>query len=149
MGYYTKFKISVEPSEMTDEVLAFLADASGYSAESIAGGGSSIKWYNYEDHVLEASTRFPVAVITIDGDGEDAGDVWRMYATGGAVERVQAVITYPEMTLKRPELQIRTVIVPLAGVNVCVQILALPCETDAVLLHRAKATLRDMLDSDS
>jgi hypothetical protein len=142
MGYYSRFKVTVDPENMTDAVIKRLSEIAGYSAGSFGGSGESIKWYTCENDVQKVSAEFPLAVITVDVNGEDTGDIWRLYATGGITERADAMWVIAEMTIKRPERIWIEIAVPLAGVDVPVEVEYVLGESEDVLIERAKATLR-------
>jgi len=86
MGYYTNHTINVSaPTEETSkgvfkEILDSLGDPfSETKAEKLASQGETeieAKWYDRETALKAISKRFPDAIITVHGYGEEPGDVW-------------------------------------------------------------------------
>lgn len=145
MGYYTRFTVTVDPESMTDAVIERVSRISDYSRDTFEGDGESVKWYTCEEDIQKVSAEFPLAVITVDAEGEESGDIWRLYAIGGQTERVKAEWKIAEMTIKRPERICVEIMVSLAGVDVPVEVECLPGEDEDVLYRRAKEILRRML----
>ena len=89
MGYYTRFEISVTPHHMADDVMDRLCEVSGYNFDE------SIKWYEHQEDLVKVSREFPNVYITVDGYGEEVGDIWRAYVHNGEYVRHDATITFP------------------------------------------------------
>lgn len=66
-----------------------------FAAEDVADGltvsdvadGNSCKWYEHEEDMAKFSAAHPGVLFTLDGEGEEAGDVWRKYFRDGLVQR--------------------------------------------------------------
>jgi len=56
--------------------------------------GDRYKWYEFDEDMLRISKKFPHAVFTLDGDGEETGDVWRKYYCNGKVQDAKAKMVY-------------------------------------------------------
>ena len=93
MGYYTNHTINVNtPTEKTSkEVFKKIFDSLGdplteTKAEKLASQGETeieAKWYDRETALKAISKRFPDAIITVHGYGEEPGDVWAERWKGG------------------------------------------------------------------
>lgn len=92
MGYYTDYDFSNNSQEVIEAIHA-LADYPIY------GNGGNIqyaKWYEWKEHLKEVSERFPDEVISIEGEGEESGDIWKAYFKNGKSFKAQAVLTFEE-----------------------------------------------------
>lgn len=58
--------------------------------------GEKCTWYRHEDDLARCSHSDPEILITLHGDGDDPGDVWRKYFKGGKVQTAEARIAYDE-----------------------------------------------------
>lgn len=90
MGYYTDYEIT-KASEEAEECLKELS-VYGWDSDCLWDA----KWYDWKEHLKEASTKYPDELIILDGVGEEYPDIWRAYAKGGKVEVVKAEITFKE-----------------------------------------------------
>lgn len=54
----------------------------------------SCKWYEHKDDMKRLSARFPTVLFTLEGKGEEPGDLWIMYFKGGKSQRVDARIVF-------------------------------------------------------
>lgn len=71
MGYQTTYSLSIHPAEAREPFLEAVRRVAGYDPFA-----ESCKWYEHEKHCLEASLQ-AAAYVVLDGEGEDAGDIWR------------------------------------------------------------------------
>lgn len=56
-------------------------------AEPVASSlEESCKWYDHEDDMKRLSLRFPDVVFTLNGTGEESGDVWVKYFKAGKMQ---------------------------------------------------------------
>ncbi len=84
MGYYSKFKIDVEPKERQDEVRQRIAIVSEYGDTYENAFDDERKWYDYREHCAAVSREFPDIVIRVHRVGEEQGDeVCAFYSNGG------------------------------------------------------------------
>lgn len=75
MGYYTHYDIS----DNSEEIQEAINLKSGYERVD----EDSIKWYDCEKDMREVSVDFPNIVLTVSGEGEESGDIWRGYFKNG------------------------------------------------------------------
>lgn len=80
MGYNTNYKLQTIPPSETRRVRNRITGIDGYDPFD-----ESCKWYEHEEHVRDVSREIPDVIIRVDGSGEDAGDVWTLYALNGSV----------------------------------------------------------------
>ena len=93
MGYYTRFESKVD---FTDEQRDSIESISQYSAEIVVDGWDTVKWYNWVDDISKLSKLYPLKIFKWDCEGEESGDIWRIYAKNGKVETVRAKIVFDD-----------------------------------------------------
>lgn len=109
MGYYTSYKLTVLNANM-DEIDSSVHPE--WDEDSLYGDGLSIqslitnnaeamKWYNHEDEMRERSKQYPEYVFILDGDGEEAGDVWREFYKDGKTYSWTAEIKRPDFDVSK------------------------------------------------
>lgn len=54
------------------------------------------KWYDYDEEMKRASLAHPGVLFTLDGAGEEAGDIWRRFYLAGAVSEWRPDIRAPD-----------------------------------------------------
>lgn len=69
------------------------------------------KWYEHEDDLLTLSKEFPHLAFTLEGQGEDAGDIWKKYLLNGKVQVCNSW-RYPRCALRRQERQAEITVAP-------------------------------------
>ena len=92
MGYYTYLSVEIDKEEPTiDQVAEALGDVISDTDvafwRSALSGETGVKWYDGTADMRKVSQRFPEAVITLRGEGEDADDRWVEYHQNGRVQR--------------------------------------------------------------
>jgi len=114
MGYYTDFEIEVSHLKSEAEANYFasmLESMSAYPFDKTIGEvfdegweltltKNYCKFYEYGEVFKKLSKDFPHVTIDVYGEGEEGGDIWKHRFKDGKDERVEAVITFPEFTLK-------------------------------------------------
>jgi hypothetical protein len=88
MGYYTRFNLNVSPEldiEVLDKVEEF------HDRITACGDGDfeleePTKWYDHEKDMRQLSASYPEHLFTLDGEGEEQGDVWRKYFKAGKMQ---------------------------------------------------------------
>jgi hypothetical protein len=89
MGYYTSYEMQIDKADLGKAVDNALVEMfNGYSYIEYNGGGSwyandRVKWYEHEEDIKGISEMFPDVLFTLDGEGEDSGDVWRKWFKNG------------------------------------------------------------------
>lgn len=91
MGYYTDYKLETNKQVDTDKLVEDLESVTGYSWDSSLEH-YGIKWYDALDHMKTISTMYPDVLFTLDGEGEESGDIWTAYFKNGKMQYEKAVI---------------------------------------------------------
>jgi len=91
MGYYTVFELSCDNVELEEEIFDKI--------ESISGGydlreSEQYKWYDYKEDMVKLSKLFPTTLFTLNGEGEESGDIWKQYFKNGKSQLCKSVITF-------------------------------------------------------
>lgn len=103
MGYYTNYEITidkhnseidVQSDDFVEIVVSRLNELSDYGFDEDLSQ-YSIKWYDWEDHMRQLSSEFPSVLFTVNGVGEEDGDIWRAYFTNGKCQLEQAIVAFP------------------------------------------------------
>lgn len=101
MGYNTKFTLKVDSNQ--DQIRKFLEqyesdwDSKYWCAhEAIEDYGESRKWYEHESDMRDLSLEFPDMLFTLEGEGDEAGDLWIKYFKNGKIQKAYARIEYDE-----------------------------------------------------
>jgi len=93
MGYYTNYSLTLDADQETyDRVVARVAEVSDYSHPF----DESIKWYYWEANMRKVSLEFPGLRMTVEGEGEESGDIWVAYILDGKVHKAKAKIQLPD-----------------------------------------------------
>lgn len=91
MGYYTNYDLT----NLTDEQIEKVNEMSGYSFTN-QYVSDSVKWYSWNETMKEVSKLFPDQPLIIEGEGEEAGDIWKAYFKNGKSQIMEAKITFEE-----------------------------------------------------
>lgn len=112
MGYYTNFEITANTYEKTmlGEQFGYILDnkiltdlqnevekmnlPDGYIDEDRFSAYG--KWYEWKDDMRLLSSKFPDLIFTIEGEGEESGDIWRAYVMNGALQFCAAKIIFDD-----------------------------------------------------
>lgn len=92
MGYYTNYSISTNSAEHDEEIIQEIVELSGYDDTF----ENECKWYDHEENVQEISAKWPDVLITLEGEGEESGDLWIKYFKGGKMQKCPAKVSYDE-----------------------------------------------------
>lgn len=86
MGYYTDFDITSN----NEEVQQRIKEVSDYDYFN------DIKWYGYDKDMKQISLEFPDVILTLDGLGEEALDIWKAYYKNGKGFKTRAKTVFEE-----------------------------------------------------
>ncbi len=98
MGYYTRFKLTVT-GETDIDIIGKFRDENDWAAHALDTGGHSsdeCKWYNCKEDIFEFSKKNPDILFLLEGEGEEAGDVWKFYARNGKSYYRKAKIVFEQ-----------------------------------------------------
>lgn len=94
MGYYTDYKLSFDTSIVDkQEVFDYIKEK---FYQWFDCGYVNSKWYQHVPEMVEVSKKWPDVLFTLEGVGEESGDMWIKYFKNGKVQICPAVLTYPE-----------------------------------------------------
>lgn len=87
MGYYTKYKLSIEEGMVTTRIKCEACNGKGEIISKIVDllserfeiDDESTKWYEHEDVMIEVSKQYPDTVFKLYGEGEERDDVWEKF----------------------------------------------------------------------
>lgn len=100
MGYYTSFKLTMHESADSPALLfsPLLAEALSEHFDDVneASAYTYSKWYDSDDTMRDLSRDFPDVLFRLKGEGEEAGDLWVVWAAQGKLQECRGVITYPD-----------------------------------------------------
>lgn len=89
MGYNSNFELKTIPENSgAKDHLKTLSGYIWYDDDEL----QEAKWYNVKEDVKEASKHFPNVLFVIDINGEEQGDIRRIYSYGATYEDVEAKI---------------------------------------------------------
>jgi hypothetical protein len=91
MGYNTYYKISVDDDQL-DNYVGEINAVSKYDLTR----GESITWYDWQNDMQAVSKKFPDVVFRVDGEGEEAGDIWVAWFKNGKVKKWRLVVSTPK-----------------------------------------------------
>lgn len=95
MGYYTRYELNFDNGgdyDLGEAVVARIQEISGYTYLF----NQEVKWYEHEADMKQLSKEYPDIAFTLDGEGEESGDVWRAYFKDGKMALHRAIIKFPE-----------------------------------------------------
>ncbi len=112
MGYYTHFTLTfaADDPKYIEEVEEYLENnqpATYYTLTKAWQGtwlsGDKWKWYDHDEDMKILSVQFPEVTFILEGEGEEAGDLWRAYYKSGKMKTYEAKIVYDEYDPKELE----------------------------------------------
>ncbi|MBQ4817633.1 hypothetical protein IHP72_15365 [Bacillus pumilus] len=97
MGYYTQYEVEMDKdAELVREYVNENFDGNGCLTAVFNGWDDELKWYGHEVDMRSVSRQFPDVLITLTGEGEESGDMWRKYFKGGKMQECRAKITFDD-----------------------------------------------------
>lgn len=95
MGYYTSFRIRLEPEnpKILNDLQKTYIDAK-YAFTEKGDAGEEIKWYFFARDMIEFSNKYPNTLFIVDGQGEGSEDIWRQYFKYGKTQYCPAQISF-------------------------------------------------------
>lgn len=84
--------------EVGREIIAQFREENEDAKLAFDDDGSSLdflNWDKFEADMIALSQQYPDYILILDGEGQEGGDMWRMYFHNGRVQMCPAVITYP------------------------------------------------------
>jgi len=90
MGYYTHHSLKITEGDDGTDHKAAISELSDYDYCF----DDQIKWYDCEDNMREYSKKYPDTVFSIEGEGEEAGDLWHAFYKNGKMQLCRAQVTF-------------------------------------------------------
>ena len=98
MGYYTEYTLEMDAAGDEISIKEILVELTGYTSWEEHGVGlytlGCAKWYDHRDHMARLSKQHPNVLFTLNGEGEESGDLWREYFKNGKSHRIRAKISF-------------------------------------------------------
>jgi hypothetical protein len=102
MGYYTSYTLSVDTKECSPGVhesdvihhFRSINEEAKYTLDAFGEPEDTCKWYDHEKDLKDFSRFYPDAVFELKGEGEESGDMWKLYVKNGKSQRCNAIITF-------------------------------------------------------
>jgi hypothetical protein len=96
MGYHTNFEISAEPDVIDEDFEKVFLENTGYS---LYRGGLEGKWYKHHTDMEKISKLYPDVKFTVNGEGEENGDIWKAYYLNGKSQMCKVKTSFEPRTL--------------------------------------------------
>lgn len=87
--------IVLEPEDIIRKFRDF-SDGARYAINSDGDTQERTKWYDYQSDLVEFSKQFPEWLFTLKGEGEESGDIWKLYVLNGKSQKAEARIVFDE-----------------------------------------------------
>lgn len=92
MGYYTTYELSWD-DESFELPLDFQEETGLYKEDNYSKYNT---WLNSKDNMLALSEIYPDVLFTLDGYGDEYGDIWKEYYKDGKYYHSHARIVYDD-----------------------------------------------------
>ena len=91
-------KIRSSQSEEALEEILDSKDFCNYSPlmDFVQGNADRCKWYDWKKDMIRLSEQFPSSLFILEGEGEEAEDIWKAYFKGGKCQIEKAKIKFDE-----------------------------------------------------
>lgn len=98
MGYYTRFSLKVIGKTDIDIIdkLRNKCDYAEFALDEDGNSEKSCKWYDCKEDIKEFSKSHPDVLFLLEGEGEEAGDIWKFYARNNKCCFQQAQIVFEQ-----------------------------------------------------
>jgi hypothetical protein len=107
MGYYTYYQIieirnidfiGGEGESNADMLGRINGTEVAYDmiVKELSEWSDSMKWYDSNSDMAILSEQYPGWLFVLKGEGEDSGDIWRLYAYRGKTHIIKAKIVWPD-----------------------------------------------------
>jgi len=92
MGYYTHYELKTPDTDMVKCRLCGTFVQVDYKVEISQEIGynpfdEECKWYSHEKDMRKFSLLYPDVLFTLNGEGEESGDIWVEYYLHGKMQR--------------------------------------------------------------
>ncbi len=99
MPRITRFQLNADRKQ--DEIISYLESCHEMAYDWMIGFVVNLlqgfythpcKWYTHREDLLEISNRFPDVLFTLNGEGEESRDIWKLYIRNGKSQLEKAEI---------------------------------------------------------
>jgi hypothetical protein len=97
MGYYTSHALTI--LEGDNSLIQKFREENEEAFHAFDEDGNSegiTKWYDSDEDLINFSKKHPEALFMLEGDGEENGDLWKLYVQNGKFQRCGAKVTFDE-----------------------------------------------------
>ena len=102
MGYYTDYTLSIIHGDDTPDLIAefrYTYEGAMYALDECGDPNNNCKWYDHNDDLTAFSESHPNAIFLLSGEGEESGDIWRLYVKNGKSINQRARMVYDDFDL--------------------------------------------------
>jgi hypothetical protein len=97
MGYNTSYALRAElaPHKLPEEVIKEFVFSNVNAEICLTPEGDTAdagKWYDHEADLLKLSKAHPHLLFTLEGEGEESGDIWKKYFCAGKIQTEKAAV---------------------------------------------------------
>lgn len=97
MGYQTYHTLTIVSGDpFLIEDLREENDEARHAIDLNGDPNESCKWYDHEQDLLEFSEKHPDTLFLLEGEGEEAGDIWKTYFKNGKMQTTRAKLVFEE-----------------------------------------------------
>ena len=103
MGYYSHYSISIFSGDI-EPMIEYIEKHKEesfsynmlYALEEFGGDGESCKWYKHDEDMINFSIKFPDTLFELHREGEESGDIEKVYYRNGKSQSCKARIVFEE-----------------------------------------------------
>ena len=98
MVYYTDYSLDLSDNSKMNKVVEVLQELEviGYTLDDSLETYEAVKWYSHKKDMQTLASKFPEVLFTLQGKGEDSGDIWKWYFQGDKDHYVKAKFVYED-----------------------------------------------------
>lgn len=102
MGYDTRYKLTVNSGQpvalgifgKTIEEFRKAYEYADLALDDFGDPEEPCTWYTHEAELVAFSRLHPGYVFTLHGEGEDSGDIWKLYVKNGEATKSEARVEF-------------------------------------------------------
>jgi hypothetical protein len=112
VGYYTRYEFdSIEgPDGSSVMFAARIHELHGF--DPLRDGADEMKWYEHDEHIVDAMSRSGVTLVKLSGKGEEQGDVWdKIYTRHDGLVRVHEYkhkLVRPDFATRQFDIEVKS-----------------------------------------
>lgn len=99
MGYYTRYRLETDDTIFGSETISHFRKDNESARHALTERGESTdgtKWYSHQEDLEKFSLKYPNTLFILYGEGEESGDIWKLYVKGGKSFKAKAILTFEE-----------------------------------------------------